>query len=140
MLLGKDFFDSLEVPLRFHRIQIERELRTDWLRLRQAIITTPEEKKPLLALMTATVSTFATLFRHVLIALGESPARTKREAIQRVAKLSGANPAGFEAILDFREGKRTEAEIGVDEILQLYCALVEAVTNDVDRRFAEKSA
>ncbi len=139
MLFGDDFFGSLEVPLRFHRIQVERELRTGWLHLRQAVLTAPEEKKSLLALMTATFSTFTTLFRHALIAIGEAPARDKRDAIQRIAKLAKANAAGFEAILDFREGKRTEAEITIDETLQLYCGMVEAVANDVDRRLDESS-
>jgi hypothetical protein len=140
MLLGDDFFASLAVPLRYHSMQVKRELRTDWLRLRQAVLTAPGKKQALLALMTSTVSTFATLFRHALIALGEPPAHNKREAIQRVAQLAGASAAGFDAILDFREDKRKEAEIQIDETLRLYCSMVEAVTNEVDRRLDRPSA
>jgi hypothetical protein len=45
MLYGEDFFARLEVPLHLHRLQVERELRTDWLRLRQAILAAPQTKK-----------------------------------------------------------------------------------------------
>jgi predicted nucleotidyltransferase len=138
MLFGDDFFSALEVPTRYHRLQVERELRTDWLRLRQALLTAPEAEKAFLGLMVATVSSFATLFRHALIALGETPARTKREAVERIAKLcGGANAAGFDAILDFREGKRAESDIDIRETLRLYVDLVHAVTNEVDRRLEE---
>ena len=45
MLFGADFLEDLEVPMQLHRLQVERELRTDWLRLRQAILAAPQKKK-----------------------------------------------------------------------------------------------
>jgi hypothetical protein len=134
MLHGEDVLAGLSVPLHFHAIQVERELRTDWLRLRQSILTAPKKGDAHLSLMTSSFSAFAALFRHALIALGEPPAANKREAIERVGRFAHADPSGFLTILDFREGKRKQREIAVEETLERFFAFAEAVTNEFDRQ------
>jgi predicted nucleotidyltransferase len=134
MLLGADFLEHLEVPLGLHRAQVERELRTDWLRLRQAVLAAPRNKRVHLRIMLASVAAFCALFRHALIALGQPETHTKREAVAGVAVLTGADPSGFQAILDFREGKRKERELDIVATLHAYLEFVEVVTNEVDRR------
>jgi hypothetical protein len=133
ILLGpQDALAELSVPLHYHAIQVERELRMGWLRLRQAILVAPKKTNVYLDLMTSSFSSFAALFRHVLIALGEAPAATKREAIGRVAQLTRADPGCFYAILDYREGKKKKQEIDVQKTLNQYFAFVEAVTDEFD--------
>jgi hypothetical protein len=83
-------------------------------------------------------SSFAALFRHALIALGEAPAATKREAIDRIAQFSAANPVGFQAILGVREGKVNARDIDVLKTLEQYFAFVEAVTDKFDRQIDVK--
>jgi len=134
ILFGEDVFATLTVPLRYHQRQVERELRTNWLKLRQTILIMPKTKRAQVELMTATISSFATLFRHSLIAFGETAPQTKRETIDRTAKLTGSDASGFAAILDIREGKAKDKEIDAEQILRKYFQLVEAVTNEVDRR------
>src|ERR1700720_4140573 len=134
MLHGEDIFAALAVPLQYHAIQVERELRTDWLRLRQAILTAPKKTDVYLDLMTSSLSAFAALFRHTLIALGEPPAASKRAAIERVAQFAHADPSAFLTILEYREGKQKQQGIAVEETLERYFAFVEAVTNEFDRQ------
>ena len=136
MLYGEDFFSQLEVPLHFHRLQVERELRIDWLRLRQAVLSAPLNKKAHIGIMLASVSAFCSLFRHALASLGQPMPDTKRQAVDAMASLTGANPTAFHAILDLREGKRKEREIDIEASLHAYLEFVEVVTNEVDRRFA----
>jgi len=88
MLHGEDVLAGLTVPLHYHAIQVERELRTDWLRLRQAILTSPKKGDAHLNLMTSSFSAFAALFRHALIALGQQPAANKRETIERMGQFA----------------------------------------------------
>jgi predicted nucleotidyltransferase len=135
MLYGEDFFAQLEVPLHLHRLQVERELRTDWLRLRQAILAAPQTKKVHLEIMLASVSAFCALFRHALAALGQPMPATKREAVDAMAALTGANPTAFHAVLDLRAGKQKERQIDIEASLHAYLEFVEVVTNEVDRRF-----
>ncbi len=134
MLFGADFLEQMEVPLRLHRLQVERELRTDWLRLRQAILVAPSKKKAHLGIMLSSVAVFCALFRHALIALGQPVAHSKREAVDSVAALTGADASGFHSILEFRAGKRKEKDIDIEAAMQTYLEFVEIVTNEVDRR------
>jgi hypothetical protein len=133
LLFGTDVLADIAVPLRYHAIQVERELRTGWLRLRQAMLAAPKKSKIHLQLMVSSFSSFAALFRHALIALGETPAGSKRDAIVRIAQFAGADPGGFQAILDHREGKKESQEIDVEKTLNQYFAFVEAVTDKFDR-------
>ena len=134
MLYGADFLESLEVPLRLHRLQVERELRQGWLRLRQAVVVAPQKKAAHLGMMRESVSAFCTLFRHALLALGQGMTGTAREAVDAMAALTGGNPSAFHTILDWRAGKRKEKEIDVEPTLQVYLEFVELVANEVDRR------
>jgi len=138
MLHGEDFFAQLEVPLHLHRLQVERELRTDWLKLRQSILAAPQTKKVHIGIMLASLSAFCALFRHALAALGQPMPETKRQTVDAMATLTGANPTAFHAILDLREGKRKERQIDIEASLHAYLEFVEVVTNEVDRRFAAR--
>jgi hypothetical protein len=138
VLYGENLLAEISVPLHYHAIQVERELRTDWLRLREAILAAPKKPKVYLELMVASFSAFAALFRHALLALGEAPAETKREAIGRIAQFAGADPAGFQTILSVREGKVKGRDIDTEKTLNQYFALVEAVTEKFDRQLASR--
>ena len=91
----------------------------------------------LVGLMTGSLSSFATLFRHALVALGQPEPESKRAAIERMAQFAGASPAPFLTALDIREGKRKESEVDATGTLREYLALVERVADEVDRRFGE---
>jgi hypothetical protein len=132
ILWGENVLVSVSVPLHFHALQVERELRADWLRLRQAILAAPRKPKVYLEIMIGSFSSFAALFRHALLALGEPPVETKREAIERIAKFAGADPSGFQAILGVREGKLNEGNLNIENTLNQYFAFVEAVTEKFD--------
>jgi hypothetical protein len=145
ILWGQDVFTQLEVPMSLHHVQVERELRTNLLRLRQHYLAAPGDRKALLRLMTVSVSSFASLFRHALIALGEpkpEPARggshRKREIIDRLAKLLGFDPSGFHTVLDIREGKLRPGQVDVLTTFRAYLQAVERVTNEVDDRLKDQ--
>jgi hypothetical protein len=135
MLFGDDFLEKMEVPLRLHRLQVERELRTNWMRLRQAIVAAPPKRKVRLDIMLASVATFCVLFRHALIGMGQAEPHTKREAVGGMAAVTGADASGFNNILEFRAGRLKEREIDIEATLQAYMEFVEVATNEVDRRF-----
>ena len=138
ILYGENVLAEISVPLHYHSIQVERELRAGWLRLRQAILAAPKKPKVYVEIMVSSFSAFAALFRHALIALGEAPAQTKREAVDRIAQFAGADPAGFHTILSIREGKLRGRDIDAEKTLNQYFALVEAVTDKCDRQFEER--
>lgn len=139
MLYGDDFFPALHVPTKLHKLQVERELRTNFVRLRQGILAVPPKDRVLVSLMGAAMSAFITLFRHALLAFGEPPVTSKREVVQRAAEIANATPDAFLAILDVHEGKRKASGVDAQETLRGYMDLVEGMTNATDRRLANLS-
>ena len=136
MIYGEDFFDGLAVPTNLHRLQVERELRTSWVKLRQGVLLAPRKDSVLLRLMDASISTFITLFRHALIALGKEPSASRREVLEEIARTVGSSPEPFLAVLDVREGKLAHGKVNARGTLREYLYLVERVTDEVDRRLA----
>lgn len=131
VLEGEDVFERLEIPLALHRVQLEHELRTNVLRLRQSYIANPHDDA-VLELMLQSVSSFGTLFRHVLIAIGEVPPAHRREVTVKLGEFVGFDPKPFLDIYEIREG-RSHA-LHVDETFRRYLFIVEQVANWVDRK------
>ncbi len=134
ILYGEDVFASFDVPMSLHREQVERELRTNLIRLRQAYLAAPRKTVTLERLMSASISTFMALFRHALIALGEHPPHSKRAVVDRLAELLGFEASPFHTALDAREGKRGQAD--VFQTFDAYLAAVTRVAEEMDRRLA----
>jgi hypothetical protein len=135
MLYGEDFFQNFEVPMGLHRLQVERELRIGWLRLREAVLLAPHRKKAHLAIMLASISSFCALFRHALIAMGHAMPPNKREAVEGMAKAAGGDASAFLTILDLKEGKRQQRGMDIEATLHGYLEFVQVATNEVDRTF-----
>jgi hypothetical protein len=138
MIYGDDFIASLHVPMKLHKQQVERELRTSAIRLRQAILTIPPRDRVVMGLMDACASAFVTLFRHLLLALDETVPDGRRAVVEKVAALVHQSPDAFLAILDVREGKRKSSELDATQTLKGFVALVESVTEEADRRLESK--
>lgn len=134
VLHGENLFATLQVPMHLHRIEVERELLLQLLRLRQRYLATPQNKKALLELLVGSVSSAMTLFRHALLALGEPPAASRRAALEQLSHLLGFDPAAFHALLDLREGKRRAAELDPVALLRGYLDGMARVADEVDRR------
>ncbi|MGH9447687.1 MAG: hypothetical protein ACRD3O_18450 [Terriglobia bacterium] len=139
VLYGEDAFDSLDVPMNLHRLQVERELRHRLIQLRQGYVAAAGNRKAVLALMTRSASSFALLFRHALIALGEDAGDSKREATRQLAALLNFDAACFAPIFEMREGKRT-GKADHDGIFEKYLQAVTQAVSAVDRKFEELNA
>lgn len=138
MLWGVDFLEHLEVPMDLHRLQLERELRTNVVRLRQAYLRSRGRRAELADLMVASASSFAALFRHSLIALGEPQGETRRAAVDRLAARLGVDAHAFHAVLDLRERTRHHGEIDVEQTFAGYLGVVMRVAQAMDRCLAAR--
>jgi hypothetical protein len=137
LLYGEDVFDSLDVPLSLHRLQVERELRHNLIRLRQGYVAAAGNRKSVLALMTRSASTFALLFRHALIALGENAAGSKRDAVGQLAAILNFEPSSFTPLFDVREGGRKGSDLDHRLAFEKYLQAVTQAVSSLDRKFEE---
>ena len=136
VLYGEDVFASLHVPMDLHRLHVERELRNNTLRLRQHYVRHSADSRKTLELMTASISTFAALFRHALIALGEEPPSTKRSVMDRLGSVLGFDPAPFHTIFEIREGHKRGRDVDAQATFGAYLDRVSKVADEIDRRLA----
>jgi hypothetical protein len=133
-LFGADPFQTLAVPMNLHASQVERELRQNTVKLRQSYLHAAGDQQAVVRLLGTSVSTFITLFRHALIALGDQTPRDRRETARRAGTAFGFDPATLETILAIREKRVTAGD--VESVFASYLAIIEKVTNEVDRRMA----
>lgn len=135
VLYGEDVFAGIQVPMNLHRLQVERELRHNLIRLRQGCVAAAGNRKRLLALMVHSVSTFALLFRHALMALGEPPPASKREAVEKLAETFGFDSGSFQILFEVRAGAKKEKDLDVPSVFERYLEAVTRAVNEADRRF-----
>jgi predicted nucleotidyltransferase len=133
VLYGEDVFKDLSVPSNLHRLQVEYELREKLTLLRQHLLLASGNDTRLWELLTRSVSSFATLFRHALIVLGFEAPIGKRQAIKALAEKIGFDPAPFLQVLDVREKVSKPKQFVVSDVFARYLAVLEQVTAAVDR-------
>ena len=119
-----------------HRVELERELRTNVIRLRRHFLAAGADANQQRALMSESLSSFATLFRHTLIALGQPAPETKREIFSAIGAHLNFNSAPFVSILEAREDHRKAAALDVAATFRGFLEGVTRVADEVDRRLA----
>lgn len=129
VLYGTDVFVSFEVPMEAHRSAVERELVVNIVRLRQGSLASGFKTKHLTQLMTTSVSSIMTLFRHALLALGEDPPKSSRQVVEELAARLGFEASPFQLIWDVREKKRKEKSL---EARSVWAAYVDNVQKAAD--------
>lgn len=133
VLYGEDLLQGLTIPMRFHRAQLEYELREKTILLRQRLLLASGNKNRLWELSLGSLSAFATLFRHVLVAMGDSAPKSKREGIQKLASRIQLDPSPLLQLLDIREAKTNREQLDVSDVACHYLAAVQQVTAAVDK-------
>ena len=131
VLYGADPVANIKVPLNLHRIQVEHELRTLLLRLRQHFVREAENQRDLAAVLAKTFSSALTLLRHTLIAFQEQPPSAQVDVFARINALTGASALAFEAVSRLREA--ADPDGGVGAIYGAYLTALGKVIAALDR-------
>jgi hypothetical protein len=103
VLYGSDVIDGIPVPMNIHRVQVEHDLRTLLLKLRQHFVLTGQKEDELRAAEAKSSSSVLALLRHTLIAFDEEPPATAPEVFARIAALTGADAEAFTAAFKLRD-------------------------------------
>lgn len=135
VLYGKDVLDGLAVSDAFLRHQTEYELRSKLLQLRRHYIPASASVEGLKTLMSDSFSSFAALFRAVLLLLGLEPPATKREVVALTVQQLNLDGAVFEKIINIRKdnlaGKLGDVE--ANDLFADYMQQIENVIDSVDK-------
>ena len=133
VLFGEDVLQSLTIPTKLHRVQVEYELGEKLALLRQHLLLASGNDSRMWELLLRSVSSFATLFRHALMVQGRDAPTGKREAIQALSKQIGFDPSAFLQVLDVRERGADRKKLDVADVFSRYLTALEQVTAAVDK-------
>jgi len=132
VLFGEDVLRDLNVPMRMHRAQLEYELREKMFLLRQHILLAGNDEKQLWEVMLNSLSSFTTLFRHVLLELGEQSRKHAREAVEELASRLNFDASPFVQLIDVRAKRVDRKQLRAADVAQRYLSSIEKVSNAVD--------
>jgi predicted nucleotidyltransferase len=132
VLWGEDPLKGLEIPMTFHRAQVEYELREKLILLRQRFLLVAGDDRAKWELLLRSAPAFGTLARHALLASGEKTGLSKREAIGRLAAKAGFDATPIVQLFDVRDGKLDRKTMEVDDVFARYLDAVERITAAVD--------
>lgn len=136
VLYGENVLQGLNISMHQHHVQVEYELREKLILLRQHILLAADNNSKLWDVLLHSAPSFATLFRHALIALGAETAPGRREAVQELAKKVDFDPAAITLVLDVRERKADAKKLDVADVCTRYLAAIEQVAAAVDKALA----
>lgn len=130
-LFGEDVVSGIQVPMNLHRVEVEHELRTTLLRLRQHLLLSRDNEQELRAVLAKSVSSVLTLFRHALIAVGENPPHARPQLLEHVAEVFKVEVRPVRSILQLRNDPHLP--MSVREHYYAYMDVIGAVTRAIDR-------
>ncbi len=132
ILYGPNLVESLEIDRSFYRAQVECQLRTKLLRLRQKGGGMLSDKDALRALLLDSLSTFCVLFRHALLLSGAPAPAKKREIVEAAGARFGIETEPLLTLLGQREGTLKPKEIEPEPLFSRYIIQIEKVIDAVD--------
>ncbi len=135
VLYGQDVLADLEISDEYLRHQIEYELRSKLILLRRQYIPASESVDGMKNLMAESLSSFAALFRAVLLLSGIEPPTKKHEIVALTVETHGLNGAVFEKIFNIRENNFAEQldDGSANALFADYMEQVERVIDAVDK-------
>jgi hypothetical protein len=123
VLYGADVVAGVPVPMNLHRVQVEHDLRTLLLKLRQHFLLNGQKENDLRAAAAKSSSSVLALLRHTLIAFDEEPPATAQEVFARIAALTGADAEAIMAAFKLRD-----RHAHVDDLVRAYGQYLNALT------------
>src|SRR4026208_1081753 len=133
VLYGRDPFEFVKLSNANLRHQAEYELRSKLIQLRRLYIPASVSTEKLCDLMSDSLSSFAALFRAVLLLFGEEAPVAKPDVVRATARLLKLDPAPFERVFDLRnDGNVPSSEKEANDLFAAYMFQIEQVVEAVD--------
>lgn len=132
ILFGEDVFGKLEIKTGNLRLELERELKSKIIQLRESYILTGGEPKKVRELLIKSASTIMALMRGALRLYNITPPIKKLEAVAMLAEKIRFDVSIFTIIWGMKEGSKESYRHNPDTLFEQYLGTVEKVTDTID--------
>lgn len=133
ILYGKDVIEGLQIDRSFYRAQVEHELRSKQIRLRQRAAEVLSNSDRLTQLLIDSISTFCVLGRHALILSGNEPRWKKAEIVAALEAALEMRMSAANEILAIRASAKRNAQMDTLSLFEAYLNETDALVRFVDR-------
>ena len=142
VLYGEDVLANVQISDQNLRHQVEYELRSKLILLRRQYIPASVSADGLKTLMVESLSSFAALFKAVLLLTGLPIPKSKHEAVALTVQQFNLDGAAFEKIFNIREDNfaRTLDEVSANKLFGEYMEQIEKIIDAIDALNGEQSA
>jgi predicted nucleotidyltransferase len=130
-LHGEDYFAAMEIDHAHLRLELERELKSKLLLLRENFLAAKSSRKELDRLMVSSVSSFLTLFKAALRLYGEVPPVKKMDALPMLSKHVKLDEEAFSLVWGLKEGRKIP-DAASPQVFMRYLKTVQDTTDAVD--------
>ena len=133
VLSGRDILQDLHVERENHRLELEHELRSKFIGLRQSFLSVSHDPKAVGNLILRSLSAAITLFRHTLMLMGETVPVQKRDIIKGFCSRTKLDESLFLGLLKLREEGRELATADAVPTFQHYFEQIAKMITLVDQ-------
>ena len=131
-LHGPDPLEYLEIAPVHLRLQLERELKSKLIRLREAFLQAAGPDRAVAQLMTQSVNSFLTLTGAALRLRGEIPPADRGGVLERLNQALGLETTALAQVLELKRGGARLPRGAVGDLFSRYLANVRALVQWVD--------
>jgi predicted nucleotidyltransferase len=132
VLWGDDVLKNLDIPMHLHRSQLEYELREKLFLLRQHVMLAGANEKQLWEVMLQSLTSFTTLFRHVLVELGKVGRQHSLDAVRELGSKVNFDSSAFVQLIEVRAKKIDRKQLRAADVAARYLGAIENVAAAVD--------
>ena len=134
VLFGEDVFDDMVISPVNLRLEIERELKSKLIRLRQSFIMTGGNEGKMKELLVRSFSTFIALLKGGIRLYGKTAPSKKADIIAAAPSELKLDKAVFTQVLSLKEEKAAMKSGEIEVLFGKYMAEIERVADIIDKK------
>jgi predicted nucleotidyltransferase len=132
VIFGEAVFDSISIDLKNLRLEIEHELRSKLIRMRQMYLASGGDRGKIKILLIRSLSGFTALLKGIIRLYGKKAPVLKREVIAAAPQELALKADVFNEIMEIKEGKKKVSAEAADILFNRYMSEIERIASVID--------
>ena len=133
VLQGEDLVQGLAPDPRDLRLQLEHDLKTKLIQLREHYMLAAGKPRNVVELMVGSVASFLALSKAALRLFRDQVPPKKLDALKALTEHLGLDVGAFATVHEIKEGKRKSRHVDAERLFEQYLKSVEAIADAVDK-------
>lgn len=132
LLAGEDLLSALKVEDPNLKHEIEFDLRSKLLKLRQSYLALHGNNKALRMLLIDSISSFLVIFKHAVALFGRKRPLKKIDSLDILCEVAGLKHDVFKTIYEMKHGNKEALKISPEALMGEYMEGIEKIIEAVD--------